>query len=209
LCAEAGLVRVGVIAIDGTKIAANASRDCSRSYVSIVEELLVDAEQADRDEDERHGDDRGDEPPAGLRSRDERRHALAEAKARLEAQRQQQLQTGEAAEFDAGIDLDLDELKRRRQGRRSWQREASHQLQAHRERQAVPIPRGRRERLEDAKRRLEQELAVDTAANEAYEEFFMPAAATRWVGGWASTPSPTPRRCCPKERSISPIPTRG
>ena len=89
----------------------------------------------------------------------------------LKPQRQQQLQTGEAAEFDAGIDLDLEELKRRRQGRRSWQREASHQLDAHRERQADPIPRGRRERLEGAKRRLEQELAVDTAANQAYEQF--------------------------------------
>ncbi|HEY1711458.1 MAG TPA: transposase [Solirubrobacteraceae bacterium] len=171
LCAEAGLVRVGVIAIDGTKIAANASRDCGRSYVSIVEELLADAEQADRDEDERHGDDRGDEPPAGLRSRDERRHALAEAKARLETQRTEQLTTGIAAEFDAGIELDVEQLRSRREGRRSWQREASHQLDAHRERQADPIPRGRRERLEDAKRRLEQELAVDTAANQAYETF--------------------------------------
>jgi transposase len=171
LCAEAGLVRVGVIAIDGTKIAANASRDCSRSYLSIVEELLDEAEQADRDEDERHGKDRGDEPPAGLRSRDERRHALAEAKLRLEAQRREQLASGEAAEFEAGIELDLEELERQRQGRRSWQREASHQLDAHRERQADPVPRGRRERLEDAKRRLEQELAIDTAANQAYEAF--------------------------------------
>ena len=171
LCAEAGLVKVGVIAIDGTKIQANASRDCSRSYVSIVEELLADAEQADREEDERHGDDRGDEPPTGLRSRDERRQALAEAKARLEAQRREQLANGEAAEFEAGIELDLEQLRRRRQGRRSWQREASRQLDAHRERQADPIPRGRRDRFEDAKRRLEQELAVDTAANQAYEEF--------------------------------------
>ena len=171
LCAEAGLVRVGVIAIDGTKIAANASRDCGRSYVSIVEELLASAEQADRDEDERHGEDRGDEPPAGLRSRDERRHALAQAKARLEAEREQQLQSGEAAAFETGIDLDLEQLKCRRDGRRSWQREASHQLEKHRERQADPIPRGRRERLQDAKRRLEQELAVDTAANAAYETF--------------------------------------
>jgi transposase len=171
LCAEAGLVRVGVIAIDGTKLAANASRDCGRSYVSIVEELLACAEQADRDEDERHGEDRGDEPPAGLRSRDERRHALAEAKARLEAQRREQLQTGMAAECDAGIELDVEQLRRRREGRRSWQREASRQLDAHRERQADPIPRGRRERLEEAKRRLEQELAVDTAANQAYETF--------------------------------------
>jgi transposase len=171
LCAEAGLVRVGVIAIDGTKIAANASRDCSRSYVSIVEELLACAEQTDRDEDSRHGDDRGDEPPTGLRSRDERRQALAEAKLRLEVKRREQLVIGQAVEFEAGIELDLEELQRRRQGRRSWQREASRQLDAHREREADAIPRGRRERLEDAKRRLEQQLAVDTAANQAYEAF--------------------------------------
>ena len=171
LCAEAGLVRVGVIAIDGTKIAANASRECSRSYVSIVEELLAEAEQADRDEDQRHGDDRGDEPPVGLRSRDQRRQALAQAKARLEAERERQLQAGEAPEFDAGIELDLEQLERRRQGRRSWQREAAHQLEAYREHQADPIPRGRLDRLEEAKRRLEQELAVDTAANHAYEQF--------------------------------------
>jgi hypothetical protein len=171
LCAEAGLVRVGVIAVDGTKIAANASRDCSRSYVSIVEELLADAEQADREEDERHGLDRGDEPPAGLRSRDERRYALAKAKARLEAQRSGQLASGQAAAFDAGINLDLEELQRQRQGRRSWQRQAAHQLDAHRARQAEPVPRARRPRLKDAKRRLEQELAVDAAANVAYETF--------------------------------------
>ena len=94
LCAEAGLVKVGVIAIDGTKISANASRDRSRSYVSIVEELLAEAERVDRAEDERHGGDRGDEPPAGLRSREERRQALAEAKLRLEAERRQQLGAG-------------------------------------------------------------------------------------------------------------------
>ncbi len=45
--------------------------------VPIVEELLAAAEQSDREEDERHGGDRGDEPPAGPRSRDERRQALA------------------------------------------------------------------------------------------------------------------------------------
>lgn len=171
LCAEAGLVKVGVIAIDGTKIAANASRDAGRSYVSIVEELLAEAEHADRVEDDRHGEDRGDEPPVGLWSRDERRQALTEAKARLEAQRAQQMADGEATEFDAGIELDLEQLERQRQGRRSWQREAAHQLEKHRERQAEPIPRGRRRRLQDAKRRLEQELAVDTLANQAYEQF--------------------------------------
>src|SRR5258707_978458 len=52
LCAEAGLVSVGVVAIDGTKIKANASRDQNRSYGSIVAEILDDAERTDREEDE-------------------------------------------------------------------------------------------------------------------------------------------------------------
>jgi hypothetical protein len=60
---------------------------------------------------------------------------------------------------------------RRSKGRRSWQREAARQLDVHREREAAPIPRGRRERLEEARRRLEQELAVDTQLNAIYEDF--------------------------------------
>jgi len=69
--------------------------------------VLADAEQLTVTR-RGHGDDRGDEPPAGLRSRDERRHALAEAKGGLFSPAPQQLQTGQAAEFDAGIDLDLE-----------------------------------------------------------------------------------------------------
>jgi hypothetical protein len=66
LCREAGLVSVGVIAIDGTKVKANASRDQNRSYVSIVSEILAEAEQTDREEDEQHGPDRGDELPGAV-----------------------------------------------------------------------------------------------------------------------------------------------
>jgi transposase len=61
LCAEAGLVSVGAIAIDGTKIKANASRDRNRSDASIVAAILDEAERVDREEDERRGPDRGDE----------------------------------------------------------------------------------------------------------------------------------------------------
>ena len=43
LCGKAGLVKVGVIAIDGTKIAANASLDANRSYERIVREILDEA----------------------------------------------------------------------------------------------------------------------------------------------------------------------
>jgi hypothetical protein len=97
---------------------------------------------------------------------------LADAKERLEAERRRQLEDGEAAEFEAGIELDQVELRRRRsKGRRTWEREAARQLDAHREREAAPIPRGRRERLEQAKRRLEQELAVDLQLSAIYEDF--------------------------------------
>ena len=117
--------------------------------------------------------------------------------------------SGQAAEFDAGIELDLEELERRRQGRRSWQREASHQLDAHRERQADPIARGRRQRLKDAKRRLEQELAVDAAVNLAYEEFHVSGRDTL---GRRMGKHPKPHiaaGAARRERSTSPTPTRG
>jgi transposase len=61
LCAEAGLVNVGVIAIDGTKLRANASQHAARDYGQLVEEILAEADQVDREEDERYGDARGDE----------------------------------------------------------------------------------------------------------------------------------------------------
>ena len=55
LCAEAGLVELGEISVDGTKLRASASYDRNRGYASIVEEILGEAEQADRAEDERLG----------------------------------------------------------------------------------------------------------------------------------------------------------
>ena len=47
LCREAGLVSVGVITIDGTKIKANASMDQNRSYRELVKEILREAEETD------------------------------------------------------------------------------------------------------------------------------------------------------------------
>jgi hypothetical protein len=52
LCREAGLVSVGVITIDGTKIKANASMDQNRSYRGLVEDILREADETDRREDE-------------------------------------------------------------------------------------------------------------------------------------------------------------
>src|SRR5215203_5466446 len=63
LCAQAGLARVGVVAIDGTKVLANASRDATRDYEQIAREILEEAKATDAAEDELYGDTRGDELP--------------------------------------------------------------------------------------------------------------------------------------------------
>src|ERR1035441_3859425 len=84
LCKEAGLVTVGVIAVDGTKISANAGRDANKSYRRIVHEILEEAEQTDLAEDEQHGDRRGDELPQEMRSPEGRRAAFRAAKQRLD-----------------------------------------------------------------------------------------------------------------------------
>ena len=61
LCAQAGLARVGVVAIDGTKVPANASRDANVDYEQIAREILEEAQAVDAAEDEVYGDARGDE----------------------------------------------------------------------------------------------------------------------------------------------------
>ncbi|HSE94724.1 MAG TPA: IS1182 family transposase [Methylomirabilota bacterium] len=97
LCRQAGLVRLGRVAIDGTRIKANASKHKAMSYGRMVEkdaalqqeiaELLRRAEQIDRDEDAQHGPDRrGDELPAELARRESRLQKIREAKAALEAE---------------------------------------------------------------------------------------------------------------------------
>ena len=89
LCAEAGLVRVGVVAIDGTKVAANASLRANRSYTAIgeeVERILAEAAEADAAEDALYGEARGDELPAELVGRTSRLARLRAARARLEAE---------------------------------------------------------------------------------------------------------------------------
>src|SRR5215213_2013488 len=87
LCARAGLAQVGVIAVDGTKVAANASRDANLAYEQIARELVEQAIETDRAEDERFGEARGDELPPEFSTSAGRRGWLREAKKRLEAER--------------------------------------------------------------------------------------------------------------------------
>jgi transposase len=87
LCARAGLVKVGIVAVDGTKIAAAATHHATRSYEQIAEEILEEAARTDAAEDELYGEARGDELPEGLRTSGDRRRWLREAKQALEAER--------------------------------------------------------------------------------------------------------------------------
>lgn len=87
LCADAGLVRVGVIAVDGTKVAANAAPQATRDYEQIAREILAEADAVDAEEDEQFGDARGDELPPELATAQGRRGWLREAKRRLDDKR--------------------------------------------------------------------------------------------------------------------------
>ena len=87
LCVEAGMVEVGVIAIDGTKLHANASERATCDYERIAREVVAEADAIDRDEDERFGRRRGDELPEELATGAGRAKWLAEAKRRLEQRR--------------------------------------------------------------------------------------------------------------------------
>ena len=94
LCRKAKLVRLGRIAIDGTKLKANASRHKAMSYGRMAEReaalaaevaaILAEAEATDRAEDAQFGDARGDELPQELRRRETRLARIRAAKAELE-----------------------------------------------------------------------------------------------------------------------------
>ena len=87
LCAREGLVRVGVAAVDGTEVHANASREATRDYEQIAQGILEQAVEVDRQEDEQFGDAQGDGLPAELSTGQGRRGWLREAKRRLDARR--------------------------------------------------------------------------------------------------------------------------
>jgi transposase len=75
LCAAAGMVRLGLVALDGTKVEANAAAAANRTHAHLqaqVAELLSQAAEADRVEDRQHGAGRGDVLPRALAGRAER-----------------------------------------------------------------------------------------------------------------------------------------
>src|SRR6202008_1278616 len=85
LCAEAGLVRPGGVAIDGTKMAGNASGESTPAFGQIAREIVAEARAIDAAEDELYGDQRGDELPEELRTREGRAEFFRRARERRAA----------------------------------------------------------------------------------------------------------------------------
>jgi transposase len=96
LTEKAGLVKLGHVALDGTKLRANASKHKAMSYdrmkkreaelAAEVEGWLTAAEAADREEDKLYGDRRGDELPDWVADKQKRLEKIRQAKAELEAE---------------------------------------------------------------------------------------------------------------------------
>jgi transposase len=167
LCARAGLVNSGVVAVDGTKLTASASSDSNVDYDRIAREIIAEAIATDEAEDEQRGDARGDELPPELQTAAGRREWLERELARERAE----------AELDEatvnqrpGSDDEFDPEQIGPNGRRAWLREAHRQLERKRWQNAAPIPRSRAERLRLGARLLEDELAAESRGNRAYEE---------------------------------------
>jgi transposase len=86
LCVKAGLVDAGLVAIDGTKIEADASFFANRKREQLAAEILAQAEATDAAEDAALGDRRGDELPSGWAGGRDRRARIREALGELDRQ---------------------------------------------------------------------------------------------------------------------------
>ena len=123
LCQKAGLVKLGHVALDGTKVKANASKHKAMSYERMekaekelaaeVEALLAEAARVDAEEDGKYGKGkRGDELPAELARREKRLEKIREAKAALEQEAREA-----AAKEQAEVEAQLKEREKAEQER--------------------------------------------------------------------------------------------
>lgn len=120
LCEEAGLIEVGVVALDGTKIKASAALDKNRTHRRIkeeIEKMFREADRIDEEEDRLFGQDkRGDELPVELADPARRRARLKECMERLENEAREK-----AAEQQEKIDkrtAEEEETGQRKRGRK-------------------------------------------------------------------------------------------
>jgi transposase len=138
LCVKAGLVRAGMLALDSTKLQANASGLRNMSYEQLAQAILEEAAEADAREDELYGERRGDELPEQLRTTRARREWIEQARRELEAERAERPRSGSRAQR-------LGEAKRRLEEEHAVERQAAEAYVASRAQQE-------RERAEQGRR---------------------------------------------------------
>jgi transposase len=157
LCERAGLVKLGHVAIDGTKIKANASKyqtlsyermkDAEQELAAEVARLLQEAQRIDDEEDERYGPGkRGDELPAELRDRETRLAKIRALKAELEAE-------AKAAAAQKGAEKAKPVAERSRKWRRKWEVSEAGEI--------LPLPKSKRN-LTDPDSRIMKDGATKT-----------------------------------------------
>ncbi|HEU4688749.1 MAG TPA: transposase [Vicinamibacterales bacterium] len=175
LCDRAGLVTPGVVSIDGTRIAGNASPEVNYQFEQIAREIVAEVKSTDEAEDEAFGEARGDELPEQLRSAEGRSEFFRQAREQMRREQETPGPAGEpetAASDEVPLELDANQIVGRgRQGRDAWLREGKRQLEQHRWENPDPIPRSRAARLLLAAERLGSDLDVERRANEAYEHY--------------------------------------
>jgi transposase len=172
LCDQAGLVKPGVVAIDGTRLAGNASRERNEEFAKIAREIIEQVKASDEAEDEMLGEARGDELPEQLRTAEGRREFFRKARRKLAGEREgEQLAEEPEADASGGPELEFDpkRIVARVQGRKGWLRDAERQLEQHRWEHPDRVGRSRPERLLLAAGRHEADLAAERAGNEAFE----------------------------------------
>jgi hypothetical protein len=148
LCAKAGLVKLGHVAIDGSKIKANASKHKAMSYARMgeteqrlkaeIDALLKQAEDVDAAEDAQYGKARrGDELPEELARRESRLKKIAQAKAELEQEAREKAEQ-ERAEAEAKL------AERREQEKQTGKKQRGREPRVPDPDKAAPDPKAQR-----------------------------------------------------------------
>jgi transposase len=173
LCDRVGLAGSGVVSIDGTRIAGNASPEVNRTFEQIAQEILAEAKATDEAEDELYGDERGDELPEQLRTPEGRREFFGQVKRERQREEDPELTDSDPGPAEeVSLELHAENIVGRgRQGRDAWLREGKRQLEQHRWEKADQVPRGRPDRLLLAAERLASDHDVECRSNAAYEHY--------------------------------------
>ena len=172
LCERAGSVKPGVVSVDGTRIAGNASPEVNYEFDRIAGEILAEARATDEREDEPYGEARGDQLPERLGAAEGRREFFRRRGERLRNDDADGEELGQEPEAEAceelPLEFDAGRIVARTRGRggpvaggRAPARAAS--LARHRD----PIPRSRPGAAAAGGRA--GELEVERRANQAYE----------------------------------------